>query len=113
MSTGGCSPLHMQMRAPLRLGFLVFSLAFKMMPLPVIQYFFRRLSFSEESSEYVESVLSELDRKRFSRIYGGLRKEVLPGIDEHISQQVLIPVGRPIDQVERSGRPRVSPPAEA
>lgn len=89
----GCSPLHMQMPAQLRLGFLVFSLAFKMMPLPVIQYVFRRLSFSEESSEYVESVLSELDKKRFTHIYGGLRNEVLRGIDEPISQPVLITHG--------------------
>ncbi len=93
----GSHPLHVRLSKPfyfgLMVGFSIFKLMFKMLPLKMIRSYFVKMTPGDESKKYIEDTFLHLDKKRLLLIYEGLRKKILRGIEEPSLQPVLITHG--------------------
>jgi len=93
----GSHPLHARLSKPfyfgLMLGFSIFKLMFKILPLTMIRSYFVKMTPGDEQKKYLENIFIQLDKKRMLLIYEGLRKKILKGIEEPGQQPVLITHG--------------------
>jgi len=89
----GSTPLHVKFSSLGVIGFRLHSQITKLLPLGLLKYLIEKMLAPNDQNEYMEEILSQLDKKKLLRLSEGTKEGIIKGIEEPIQQPVLIAHG--------------------